>query len=247
MQHSAKCFVITTCLYINNSCLLSFISFAVRQYSQKHREHPWFHKHLLPHSNIAVLVEFLRWSTVWQHLKQGPQGGSRKVGALAALSLVVFLGSVPESQANRAGYIQWFATVTTTPSNTSFVEMHPGGLDKFNDLWWSQQPQATLCGNAPTAFNFFETRSVWNLNLCLDVKHGETANVNCICWLYHCCRSPAQNKWNDHSSHLLVLGSCCWGCSFSCRITNAGYFGIIKVVGNETPRARPSSQGKKEI
>jgi len=108
-------------------------------------------------------------------------------------------------------------------------------------------PKPHFCGNAPTAFNFFETRSEWDPNLCLDVKHADDTNVNRI-WLYHCGRSPAQ-KWN-HSSHL-VSGSCCWCCSCGaeswrdneCTKDN---FGIIKV-GNEAPRARPRQQGYQEI
>ena len=50
----------------------------------------------------------------------------------------------------------------------------------------------------------FESRSDWNSNLCLDVKHADTTNGNRICWLHHCCgRSRAAQKWT-HSSHLVA-------------------------------------------
>ena len=48
-------------------------------------------------------------------------------------------------------------------------------------------PNPHFCGNAATAFNFFENRSEWNSNLRQGVKHADTTNVNRI-WLYHCGR-----------------------------------------------------------
>ena len=80
------------------------------------------------------------------------------------------------------------------------------------DWRYYSKPKPHICGNAPTGSDlFFETRSEWNSNLCLDnVKHADTTNVNHI-WHYHFGRSPAAQKWT-HSSHA-VAGSCCWCCS----------------------------------